>query len=209
MSSLTPNYSLIKPGVADPTDQDLWGGYLNTDMDIIDSTMKSISDSVGSPGDTPAGAIFPYAGTTEPSNYAFCYGQAVNRVTYSTLFTNIGTVYGIGDGTTTFNLPDIRGYVVAGRNNMGGTGAGRLTGTSGGVNGDTLGAGGGTQQTTLDISQMPNHSHTLVGGVGPSAGLTYFASNNQTTVSTGSAGGGAPFNNVQPTFILNYIIKLS
>lgn len=44
MSTLTPNYNLIKPGVNDPTDQDLWGGYLNTDMDIIDTTIKSISD---------------------------------------------------------------------------------------------------------------------------------------------------------------------
>lgn len=44
MATNTPNYDLIKPGVNDPTDQDLWGGYLNEDMDIIDTTMKSISD---------------------------------------------------------------------------------------------------------------------------------------------------------------------
>jgi hypothetical protein len=57
MSTLTPNYDLIKPGVNDPTDQDLWGGYLNDDLDIIDTVMKSISD-VADSSLLPVGSLY-------------------------------------------------------------------------------------------------------------------------------------------------------
>src|SRR5688500_3675360 len=55
----------------------------------------------------PTGSVVPYAGTTEPTNWLFCYGQAVSRTTYAALFTAISTTYGAGDGSTTFNLPDL------------------------------------------------------------------------------------------------------
>ena len=57
----------------------------------------------------PTGVVVPFAGATAPDGYLLCYGQAVSRSTYSDLFAAIGTTYGAGDGSTTFNLPDLRG----------------------------------------------------------------------------------------------------
>lgn len=87
-----------------------------------------------------------------------CYGQAISRTDYPNLFAAIGTTYGAGDGSTTFNLPDLRGRVAAGRDDMGGTAAGRLTSASTFV-GTTLGATGGTETHTLTTAQMPAHTH--------------------------------------------------
>lgn len=153
----------------------------------------------------PAGATIPYAGPVAPNGWLLCYGQAVSRTTYSALFLAIGTTHGAGDGSTTFNLPDLRGRTVAGKDNMGGTAAGRLTSA---VSGSTLGAAGGAESHTLTTAQMPAHAHALAsssdgsgaffgyGGNSPAGGLT-----------TGSAGSGAAHNNTQPTIVLNYIIK--
>lgn len=156
-----------------------------------------------------SGMIMPYGGTSAPSGWQFTYGQAISRTTYADLFTAIGTTYGSGDGATTFNLPDIRGRVVAGQDDMGGSSANRLTGQSGGVNGDNLGAAGGNETHTLTIAQMPAHSHA-VETHGASTGSTQIGSAGndfKNTESTNSTGGGDAHNNVQPTIILNYIIK--
>lgn len=177
----------------------------------------------------PSGAVSPYAGTAEPTGWLFCYGQAISRTTYAALFAAIGTTYGVGDGSTTFNLPDLRGRVVAGQDDMGGTSANRLTNQTGGLNGDTLGATGGSETHTLTEAQLAAHYHfTMWEGVSndqvttPAAsryaatqynpggendafhGFTSTAANVARTSSTGS---GAAHNNVQPTIILNYIIK--
>ena len=93
----------------------------------------------------PAGTVVPFAGTAEPNGYLFCYGQAVSRTGYAALFAALGTTYGSGDGTTTFNLPDLRGRVIAGQDDMGGSSANRLTNQTGGLDGDTLGATGGAE----------------------------------------------------------------
>lgn len=77
-------------------------------------------------GIIPSGVLVPYAGATAPSGWLLCFGQAVSRTTYAALFAAIGTSWGVGDGSTTFNLPDMRGRVAAGQDNMGGTAAGRL-----------------------------------------------------------------------------------
>lgn len=106
------------------------------------------------------GVVVDYAGSTAPTYWLLCYGQEVSRTTYAALFAKIGTTYGVGDGSTTFNLPDCRGRVVAGKDNMGGTSANRLTGLSGGLDGDVLGATGGAETHTLDITQIPPHQHT-------------------------------------------------
>lgn len=60
------------------------------------------------------GLIFPYAGSTAPAGFLLCDGSAVSRLTYADLFTLIGTTYGAGDGSTTFNVPDLRGSVIIG-----------------------------------------------------------------------------------------------
>jgi microcystin-dependent protein len=161
-----------------------------------------------------SGMLMPYAGATAPSGWLLCYGQAISRTTYADLFTAIGTVYGTGDGSTTFNLPDLRGRVVAGQDDMGGSSANRLTDQTGGLNGDTLGDTGGSETHTLTEAQLPAHSHgnvvtnvsatfkTNTGDGGASVVQTI--SQSKATTSTGS---GDAHNIVQPTIILNYIIK--
>jgi microcystin-dependent protein len=108
----------------------------------------------------PLGMVLPYAGLTAPSGYIFCYGQAVSRTTYAALYAIVADTYGAGDGSTTFNLPDLRGRVVAGQDDMGGSSANRLTGLSGGLNGDTLGATGGSESHTLTTAQLASHAHS-------------------------------------------------
>lgn len=106
------------------------------------------------------GVVFPFAGATAPAGWLLCDGSAVSRETYANLFAVIGTAYGAGDGSTTFNLPDLRGRVAAGKDDMGGSAANRLTTGGSGVDGATLGAAGGAQTHTLSEAQMPAHGHT-------------------------------------------------
>lgn len=105
------------------------------------------------------GTVLPFAGAAAPNGWLLCYGQAVSRTDYAILFGIIGTTFGAGDGSTTFNLPDLRGRVPAGKDNMGGTPANRLTTAGSGVDGPTLGAAGGSQAHTLTTAQMPTHAH--------------------------------------------------
>lgn len=110
-------------------------------------------------GALPAGFVSYYAGATVPSNTLEAYGQAISRTTYATLFSIIGTTYGAGDGSTTFNLPDLRGRVMLGMDNLGGTAAGRITSASvGGASSTALGGVGGTETHTLTVAEMPAHT---------------------------------------------------
>ena len=59
----------------------------------------------GAVGVLPAGAVIPYAGSAAPAGWLLCGGQAVSRSDYAALFAIIGTTYGVGNGSTTFNLP--------------------------------------------------------------------------------------------------------
>lgn len=117
------------------------------------------------------GTVLPFAGAAAPNGWLLCYGQEVNRSDYPNLFAAIGTTFGAGDGSTTFNLPDLRGRVPAGKDNMGGTPANRLTTAGSGVDGPTLGAAGGSQAHTLTTAQMPAHAHTAT-DAGHSHGVT-------------------------------------
>ena len=179
-----------------------------------------------------AGMLMPYAGSSAPTGWLLAFGQEISRTTYASLFSAIGTTYGVGNGSSTFNLPDLRGRVIAGQDDMGGVSADNLTNVAGdGLNGDALGATGGSEKHVITITQMPSHSHTLNGGLTTvSQGGSSFAgglrhgaytqsqgedgNGTQQTNQTGfdnysiaSAGSGAAHNNVQPTIILNYIIK--
>ncbi len=74
----------------------------------------------------PPGSFLPFAGpvapqSSAPAGYLFCDGTAVSRATYAALFAVVGTIYGTADGSTTFNLPDLRGRVPAGAENIGNT----------------------------------------------------------------------------------------
>lgn len=179
-----------------------------------------------------AGVVLPFAGASAPNGWLLCYGQAVSRTTYAQLFAVIGTTFGAGDGSTTFNIPDLRGRVPAGKDNMGGTAASRLTSAASGVDGATLGAAGGGETHTLTTAQMPTHnhgvtdpghSHNLQQRLGTStSGNTYVmqgsadnstltttngALSNTTGISIQNNGSGAAHPNVQPTVVLNHIIK--
>ena len=159
----------------------------------------------------PVGTVMPTALSNAPVGWLLCYGQAISRASYASLFNAIGTTYGSGDGTTTFNLPDLRGRVVAGKDNMGGTAASRLTSP---VAGSTLGAVGGSQSHAIVISEMPSHSHNINIGAYGTGGAGYetpLGSGSQSYVYAGQGmspvGGGGAHNNVQPTLVLNYMIK--
>jgi len=162
----------------------------------------------------PSGTVLPYAGSALPGNpndYLFCNGAAVSRSTYSNLFTAIGTDYGVGNGSTTFNIPDLRGRVIAGQDDMGGTSANVLTDAQA----DQLGGTLGEEDHTLTVNEMPSHTHGLIidrATPGSTANDFGTSGGNANNVSSGSGntsatGGGAAHNNVQPTIILNYIIK--
>ena len=199
--------------------------------------LKARPVSIGGSGDilariTPVGAIIPWPGTTAPAGWLLCYGQAVSRSTYAELYAAIGTTYGTGDGSTTFNLPDYRGRVPFGKDNMGGSAAGRLTSTYG-PDGTTLGSVGGAQSVTLTSGQIPSHNHsasvsdpghshqqtvTADGGLTGSTtggGFSAYAFDGaQSTgasvtgisVTIGNTGGGGAHANVPPAIVQNYII---
>ena len=107
----------------------------------------------------PSGIINSFAGITAPDGWLLCYGQAISRTVYSDLFIALSTTYGVGDGSTTFALPDLRGRAIAGMDNMGGTAIGRLTSTVLTAS-NTLGATGGTETHTLTTAQLASHNHT-------------------------------------------------
>jgi len=114
-------------------------------------------------GLVPPGFIGPYAGTTAPTGWLLTYGQAVSRTTYAGLYTVIGTAYGAGDGSTTFNLPDLRGRAPFGKDDMGGTAANRITNAVSGFVATTLGAVGGDQNVGAHGHGVtdPSHTHTV------------------------------------------------
>lgn len=104
------------------------------------------------PPTLPVGSITDYVGSFIPAGWVGCFGQAVSRTTYAGLFAVIGVTFGVGDGSTTFNVPDLSGRTTAG---MFGQTAGRLTSAVSGINGDTLGASGGAQSFTIAQANLP------------------------------------------------------
>lgn len=110
----------------------------------------------GNPYNIPLGGGLPFIGSTAPnSSFVFPYGQAISRSTYAALFSLVGTTYGSGDGSTAFNLPDFRGRVLAGKDDMGGSAASRRTSTYFGTIAAALGAVGGGESQTLTLAQLP------------------------------------------------------
>jgi microcystin-dependent protein len=180
----------------------------------------------------PVGTMIMYAGGSAPTGWILCYGQELSRSTYSALFAVTSTTFGVGNGSTTFNVPDLRGRAVAGRDDMGSVSANRLTSP---INGDTLGATGGTQTHTLTTGESPvltgttssdgAHTHTFSsptgiahedsGGVqaGPNPqtlrqntiSLSTLASHTHVITANDSSTSSA-HNNTQPSLIFNTII---
>ena len=120
------------------------------DMRVDQVNPVGIAQAVSS---SPTGALTAFAGSDAPTGWLLCYGQAVSRATYAALFSVVGTTYGSGDGSTTFNIPDMRGRAPVALDNMGGSDAGRLSVTN------TLGGTGGAEKHLLLVAEMPSHSH--------------------------------------------------
>lgn len=147
------------------------------------------------------GTIIDYAGaaTTLPpwmaGEYLFCDGSAISRTTYSALFQAISTIWGVGNGSTTFNVPDLRGRATFGRDDMGGSTAGRITNAGSSIVGTTLGATGGAQDVTIGANNLPIHTHPLTSGDAPivvnvANGTQVMHTTALVTVDTGSFGLG-------------------
>lgn len=150
-----------------------WGNLSDTAVAVMaQATVKgrTIAGGTGAPQDLTQGQlkrlVYNIAqlqatmATSADDGFLFCYGQNVSRTTYADLFAAISTTFGVGDGSTTFALPDLRGRVLAGQDDMGGSSANRLTGISGGIDGDVLGGVGGAESHVLTTGQLAAHTHT-------------------------------------------------
>jgi microcystin-dependent protein len=154
-------------------------------------------------GTIKPGMMMIWPTDTAPIGWLLSYGQAISRSVYASLFAVIGTTFGIGDGATTFNLPDFRGRVPLGQDDMGGASANRVTSAQA----DTIGGSAGAENHTLIIGELPAHNHMedgVSGTASSGSGVSSCASKNAWTNNTGS---DLPHNNMQPYLTLNYIIK--
>lgn len=138
------------------------------------------------------------AASTPPVGWLPCDGSAVSRTTYASLFAAIGTTYGAGDGSTTFNVPDMRSRSPVG------------AGTGTGLSNRPLGSTGGEESVTLTASEMPSHNHGIftLGGLAAAPGeLPVKVPNVVTTDATANAGGGGAHDNMHPFLAINWLIK--
>ena len=155
-------------------------------------------------GDTlPVGSIMPYPKATAPENWLICDGSAISRTDYSELFNAIGTTFGEGDGSTTFNLPNIKGRTIVGLD-------------TDDTDFNTIGKTLGEKTHTLTVAEMPEHNHkqSLDGGNSGNSGNAAYSWSipaNQYLYTgddlAGKTGGSQPHNNIQPSFVATYIIK--
>jgi len=162
---------------------------------------KFVGDGSGLTGisTTPAGAIMFFAGISAPSGWLTCNGTNVSRSTYSELFSAIGTLYGAGDGTNTFNLPNMTGRTPL------------MAGIGSDINGRSyefgLGNRSGEYNHTLSEAEMPSHTHPSSGGTQAVDNVGSSSSQGTNAGDSGSAGSSQPHTIMQPFIALNCIIK--
>ena len=208
---------------ADPSDEFL----LNRVQGQVGLYRISRRDLLSTVPVNPPGVMMPYAGTTAPTFWLLCYGQEILQADYPELFDVIGFTYKqqglLSDaGVAKFALPDMRGRTVMGLDDMGGTGAGRITG----LQGSELGNSGGQETVTIQNVNLPDHEHDLVvegtqfyaildaqkGVNSPTSSIIFDAPTGQNagqavTTSGGVAGTtGQAMETLSPFMSLNYII---
>jgi microcystin-dependent protein len=163
----------------------------------------------------PTGTIVPWSQSSAPTGFLECDGAQVSRSTYAALFAVVGTTYGVGDGSTTFDLPDLTDRVACGKSNT------KNFASTGGANTvtPTGNIAGSTANATLSEAQLASHSHSGGSNPGgsPSGGEVPRATPAANTGNTGSGTGhshnmsanfsGSANSVLQPFLTLIYIIK--
>lgn len=166
----------------------------------------------------PSGIVLPYIGASAPSGFLVLDGSAVSRTTYASLFGIAGTTFGAGDGSTTFNLPNVKSRTIVGLD-------------SGATEFNARGKTGGEKTHVLTLAELASHTHTVAHDphahvpfddgtnfvtnngsrgaytAGPSGGFTGATSVNSPGLSINPAGSGGGHNNLQPYMSLLYIVK--
>lgn len=154
------NLTAVNGGVVYSTASALAVSSAGTSGQLLQSNGAAAPSWVASPG-VPTGSLFPFAGSAAPTGYLLCDGSAVARTgTYAALFAVIGTTYGAGDGSTTFNLPDLRGRMPLGAGTgvgLNASGTGKPAGTN--QTARTAGQWGGEETNLLTTNEMPSHNH--------------------------------------------------
>lgn len=190
----------------------------DTNLNLMQTYIENAINAQVSGDTLPVGCIVPFTSDVVPENWLLCNGQAVSRTDYDLLFSIIGTTYGVGDGSTTFNLPDLRGRVPLGK----GTG----TGAGGETYNFELGNKGGEYSHILTVGEMPSHNHIQGTNYGRMTNMLEIDSNygfaqngayvDRTVAGTTATsniygteytGGGAAHNLLQPFEVHNFIIK--
>lgn len=117
----------------------------------------------GNPYYIPLGGMLDYTGSTAPNSaFVLPYGQAISRTTYASYFALVGSTFGPGDGSSTFNVPDLRGRFVAGKDDMGGSAANRVTLAGSGISGTVLNGTGGAESRAITQANLPPVNFTVV-----------------------------------------------
>lgn len=201
---------------------------------VIKSTKLVTSGDIDATGDylksgavlVPIGTVWSFAGSNAPTNWLICNGTTVSRTTYAALYAVVGTTYGAGDGSTTFNLPDLQGRVPIG------------AGAGSGLSSRSIGNKGGEEAHAIAVAELPAHGHDITdpghghyicsykdggsalggnyreapvpayqGGF-PNVGFTDMYTNSVTTnITIKPTGSGTASNVMQPFVVLNYIIR--
>lgn len=147
-----------------------------------------------------AGMIKDFGGTSAPTGYLVCDGSAVSRATYAALFSAISTTWGAGDGSTTFNLPNLSRRATVG---SGGSGTATLA--------NSVGSIGGAETHALTVDELAAHSHSIAAANATGGSISEVTKTGANSApvgcSTNSAGGNGAHNNMQPSAVVLKIIK--
>jgi len=160
--------------------------------------------ALGGASAVPTGTISAYAGTSAPAGYLLCDGSAVSRSTYAALFAIISTAYGVGNGSTTFNLPDFRGLFLRGLD--GAAGRDPNSGTRTALNGGNTGNNLGSYQSHAFQDHM--HSYDIRNGAGGGSAPPPGNATAYTSGTTAGASGNVSTETRPSNVYVNYIIKL-